>query len=146
MIFCEKCGEELANEAKFCHKCGCNVDIEENSQSVPEANFADTPPVEKEVHINKEKNDMFAWIMALIPLVGTIIGIAIGFGYACLALNIIVGYIDESNLKEQGVDTSEFGNMACIVPYYLYKRAQVLNDSYAYLIVWSVLFAITIFL
>lgn len=102
-----------------------------------------TQSEQKELHLDKSKNDTFAWLMAFVPLIGTIIGIIIGFGYTCLILNIILCYIDEKNLKEQGVDTSEFGELTFLVPYYLYKRAKALNDSMTYFAVWCVLFAIT---
>ena len=101
---------------------------------------------QQEVHIDKSKNDLFAWIMALIPLVGGILGVIIGFGYTCLVLNILLGYIDEKSLKNQGVDTSAFGEWTFLVPYYLFKRAKVLNDGMGYFIVWCVLFVITLFL
>lgn len=87
-----------------------------------------------------------AWVMAVIPVVGTLIGWFLGFGYVCLILNIIVGYIDESNLRKQGIDTSSFGKLAFLVPYYLYKRSVVLGDDLSYTIVWVVLFVISCFI
>lgn len=103
-------------------------------------------PKKQDVHLDHSKNTMFAWLMAFVPLAGTIIGIIIGFGYISLILNIILCYIDESNLKKQGVDTSKFGELTFLVPYYLFKRAKALGDNLSYFIVWCVLFALTLFL
>ncbi len=89
---------------------------------------------------------MFAWLMAFVPIIGTIIGSMIGFGYACLALNIFLCYVDENSLKKQGVNTEEFGEMTFFVPYYLYKRAKVLGDGMGYFMVWCILFALTLFI
>lgn len=104
------------------------------------------PPAAEQntVSIDKRKNDMFAWIMATIPITGIILSAFLGFGIGTvsLILNIIFGYIDENNLKKQGIDTSAFGKWAFLVPYYLYKRAKALNDSMAYFIVWVVLFVL----
>lgn len=131
-MYCEKCGTEII-EGEVCPKCS----ISDQSNPQQEQN------TQQPVQINKQKNEIFAWIMATIPITGVIIGNMIGFGWACLVLNIIVGYLDEKSLKEQGVDTSEFGSLAFLVPYYLFKRAKALGDSLAYVIVWIVLFAIT---
>lgn len=196
-MFCQNCGAQLNEGAKFCPHCGVmctfsdeNVSSKERTDSAvgasetvsSQTNTADQIPnntapaysvknyqytnassvnpqnpaagnnatgTEQTINLSaedKKKNKIMAWVMAVIPVVGTLIGWFLGFGYVCLILNIIVGYIDESNLRKQGIDTSSFGKLAFLVPYYLYKRSVVLGDDLSYTIVWVVLFVISCFI
>ena len=81
--------------------------------------FVETP-ITQQAHLDSRKNNIFAWLMAFVPIVGTIIGYIIGFGYACLALNVILCYVDEDSLKKQGVNIDELGELTFFVPYYLH--------------------------
>lgn len=127
---CSHCGESVAQGAALCVKCGTAT-----GGAVPVSAFANP-------NLDVQKNRMFAWIMATIPITGMILGSFLGFGYMCLVLNILFAYLDSASLKKQGVDTDGFGSLACLVPFYLYKRAKALGDNLAYVIVWIVLFAL----
>lgn len=153
-MLCKNCGQQVSESENFCSNCGCKINIIEakyniyNSFEDPDLNIPiiEVPAV-NEVCINKNKNNLYAWIMALIPIFGGIIEIALGFGRIYLWLNIIFGCIDENSLAKQGIDTSEFGFAAAfLVPFYLYKRAKVLNDGYSYFIAWCILFVLTLFI
>ncbi|MDE5604745.1 MAG: zinc-ribbon domain-containing protein [Eubacterium sp.] len=176
MPFCSNCGKEIGEDIKFCPNCGKenisvkpvatipteNADIqtnhvittketaESNHQNYNSAQNAQQPPImnnNQQVKLDKSKNDLLAWLMATVPITGIILGIFLPFGgWTCLILNIIIGCIDCDSLKKQGIDTSEFGGLAFLVPYYLYRRAKKLNDDLSYFIVWIVLFAISIFI
>lgn len=141
-MYCTKCGNPHQESDKFCGKCGARF---VNSSSTVH-NTSNNMNRNNECINYKVNNKLFAWIIALIPLVGSIVGLIIGFGYTCMIFNIIFCYVDEKNLQKQGIDTNTFGDMAWLVPYYLYKRAEILQDSLAYFIVWCVLFALTIFI
>ena len=148
-MLCKNCGKEVKENNKFCSNCGCQIkiiEVKEGTNSSFDPLYTDVP-VLNEVCLNKRKNNLYAWIMALIPFFGGIIEIALGFGRIYLLLNIIFGCIDENSLAKQGVDTSKFGVAAAfLIPFYLYKRAKVLNDGYSYFIVWCILFVLTLFI
>lgn len=97
-------------------------------------------------------NNTIIWFLAFAPLIGLLIegfvsesaGIPMeSLWFITLLLNIVLGYIDENKLKAAGHDTSKMG-AAWIVPVYLFKRAQILKQNYAYFIVWCVLFTLMI--
>ena len=94
----------------------------------------------------KEYNKLLGWLMALVPVIGIPLEMMTGFGKIYFCLNVILGYIDDYRLRKQGVDTSRFGGLAVIVPYYLYKRAKALGDNLGYFVTWCVLFLVTCFL
>lgn len=93
----------------------------------------------------KEYNKLLGWLMALVPIIGIPLEMMTGFGKIYFCLNVILGYIDGYRLKKQGIDTSRFGGLAVIVPYYLYKRAKALGDNLGYFAAWCVLFLVTFF-
>lgn len=139
MGYCAKCGHELAENTLFCSACGANVSgTGEQQEKSP---IQDVP----ELKLDHSKNDMYGWGMAFIPLIGTLIGLLLDFGYVCFIFNVIVGYMDEKSLERQGVDTSAFGSLTWLVPYYLYKRSVILKDGPGYFIMWCILFALTFF-
>ncbi|MDP3253096.1 MAG: DUF4339 domain-containing protein [Hydrogenophaga sp.] len=58
------------------------------------------------------------------------------YWYVSLALNIGLSLWDARRLRNAGVDTSGFGNIAFIVPVYLWKRAKALGQGPAYFWGW----------
>ncbi|MEI8315435.1 MAG: DUF4339 domain-containing protein [Verrucomicrobiota bacterium] len=93
------------------------------------------------------------WVLAFAPLIGMFLeGFVSGLTgasvnslwFITLALNIVLGIVDEKKLKAAGHDTSKMG-AAWLVPVYLFKRAKILKHNYAYFIVWCVLFGIILF-
>lgn len=109
-------------------------------------------------------NNTVVWVLAFAPILGTFLeGILAGliyhgnehlaesaleqhkFWFVTLALNIILSYVDEKKLKEGGVKTDKFsGWWVCVVPVYLFQRAQALKHNLAYFIVWIVCFVLMI--
>lgn len=87
----------------------------------------------------KKVNNILVWIVAFIPIVGTLFS----FGsFVFLAVNIVLTYFDENALKKAGYDTSVLGN-AWLIPVYLYKRANMLNHNKLYFIIWCITFLIS---
>ncbi len=169
-MFCIHCGKELPETSNFCPSCGNAVGETGNASAGEEAKLKEPFPQESldlaappEVEDNAEtpegetvedfvavedlspedvrKNMIFAWAIAIVPLT---LDIIIGLGGGCLILNIVLCYIDESNLGKQKLNMSDFGWATAIIPVYLYKRAKLLQDGPAYTIVWCVLFALSI--
>ena len=65
------------------------------------------------------------------------------FWYASLAAVYVLLIFDLKQLKKAGYSMDDFGGIkAYFIPYYLYKRAQVVADKLAYFIVWIVLFTL----
>lgn len=90
------------------------------------------------------------WVLAFAPVIGlflegffgSLLGIATdSLWFITVVLNIILATADESKLKKAGHDTSKMG-AAWLVPVYLYKRAGILKQTYAYFTVWCVLFGL----
>ncbi len=86
-------------------------------------------------------------ILALAPLLGAILQAVIsnftGVDYAHLMIifiivNLGLAYYDADRLKLTGEYSSSLGSPA-LVPLYLYRRAKLLNHSYSYAIIWSIL-------
>lgn len=46
------------------------------------------------------------------------------YWFITLLLNIALGYLDERRLRKAGVDTTTFGKLAWLVPFYLWRRAK----------------------
>ena len=94
----------------------------------------------------------YVWVLAFAPLIGAFAkallwsatGIpASNFWWVTLALNIALCIADEKQLKAAGYDTSLAGP-AWLVPIYLYKRAAMLKQNNAYMIVWVVCFVLSL--
>jgi len=86
-------------------------------------------------------------ILAIAPLFGAILQAIIsnlaGVDYGHLMIvfiivNLGLAYYDEDRLKLTGEYNSTLGSPA-LVPLYLYRRAKLLNHSYSYAIVWTIL-------
>ncbi|MGM7902148.1 DUF4339 domain-containing protein [Yersinia enterocolitica] len=65
------------------------------------------------------------------------------YWFITLLLNIALGYLDERRLRKAGVDTADFGKMAWLVPFYLWRRAKSLGQRPAYFWVWLVMLVLT---
>ena len=86
-------------------------------------------------------------ILALAPLLGAILQAIvsnfIGVDYAHLMvvfiiINLGLAYYDADRLKLIGEYSLSLGSPA-LVPLYLYRRAKLLNHSYSYAIIWTIL-------
>ncbi len=60
-----------------------------------------------------------------------------------LALNIILSIADEKKLRKAGYDTSKMGS-AWLIPVYLFRRAELLNQKNAYFWVWLIMFILSL--
>ena len=86
-------------------------------------------------------------ILAIAPIVGAVLQAIIsnftGIDYAHLMVvfiivNLGLAYYDADRLKLTGEYSFSLGSPA-LVPLYLYRRAKLLNHSYSYAIVWTIL-------
>lgn len=62
------------------------------------------------------------------------------FFWVTIGLNILCSYLDENKLRSLGHDTSQFRWSTFLVPVYLFKRSELLNDSRVNFILWIVCF------
>ena len=86
-------------------------------------------------------------ILVIAPLLGAVLQAIIsnftGASYGHLMIiflivNISLAYYDADRLKLTGEYSFSLGSPA-LVPLYLYRRAKLLNHSYSYAIVWTIL-------
>lgn len=93
----------------------------------------------------------WVWILAFAPLIGLLIESIVAasvekpidnFWFITIAINVIISYVDEKKLEQAGVDVSGFGNLAFLVPVYIYLRFRKLKDEPYYFITWIATFAI----
>ena len=91
-------------------------------------------------------------LLVVAPFLGAIIQAIIsnllGVDYSSLILlfllfNFALAYYDMDRLKLTGEYNDTLKYFA-IIPLYLYRRAKLLNHSYSYAIIWSLLFIIVI--
>ena len=122
------------------------------SAPVPAAETAAAPQVSAE---DASTNRLIAWLIACVPLMGSLIELLTGLGEArfgasaflyCV-LNSILCAIDESRLKKQGFDTSSCAWFwgALLVPVYIYRRARLVGDDNSYFIGWFVMLGLSVF-
>lgn len=72
MKTCPKCHRENIDEAVFCYKCGCNIDLE-MSRTVEDTSLVSDE--EKREYIRKNTYSLSGTIGMIISLVGAIMGI-----------------------------------------------------------------------
>lgn len=101
------------------------------------------PPPLPTTHID----NTLAWVIALVPIIGAVIELAISQQVNIPVWGIIGGYlvsyivlvqIDVRRIKASGnsVDTTQFENWWLLIPVYLFKRANSLKQSKAYFWTW----------
>ena len=66
------------------------------------------------------------------------------YWFITLLLNITLGYLDERRMRKAGVDTTTFGKLAWLVPFYLWRRAKTLGHKPAYFWVWLLMLGLTV--
>jgi len=91
-------------------------------------------------------------VLAFAPLIGVFLeGFVsaacnieiVNLWWITLVLNIVLCVVDESRIKKAGIDTKPFGSVF-LIPVYIYKRCEQQKLGQAPLVIWSVLFALTI--
>ena len=140
-MLCSQCGATNEPNVQFCTYCGSNLQ-KILSKSIESPTDASAVVV----------NNTLVWWLAFTPIIGVVVAGLLAaltrkhisyFWWVTLILNIGLSMFDEQMLKKAGHDTEKMGG-AWLVPVYLYKRAQVLNQNNAYFIVWTVLFVLTL--
>ena len=74
--YCTHCGNEVAEDAVVCMKCGCALSVQKNDTT--ETNTADTKKKSKASLILGILGIVFAWVFALVGHVLSIVGIVLG--------------------------------------------------------------------
>lgn len=148
LICCPECGIQVSDQAPACVKCAYPIAKKMiNFNRVNPSQDFEKQQTSKANQINV--NNTFVWVLAFAPIIGTflqgfIVGVLFGdnggyyfnkFWWVTLALNLLLCYMDEKKLENQGVDTESMGS-SFLIPIYLYKRASALNQSPIYLWVW----------
>ena len=91
-------------------------------------------------------------LLVIAPFLGTILQAVVsnsmGINFdKLMILSVLVNYglayYDMDRLKLTGEYSNKIG-IPAIIPLYLYRRAKVLNQSYIYSVVWSILFILTL--
>ncbi len=145
LIFCPECGTKVSEFASTCLNCSYPINkLKANSFS--------------ETKTKVKVENTIVWLLAFSPLIGELLQCLIAgcvygdfwemhydkFWPVTIILNIILCNIDENKLKNQGVETEEFGS-TWLVPVYLFRRAKFLGHDQAYFWVWIVLFTLDFF-
>lgn len=124
--------------------------------SAPEAAAAEPSAAAPRVSAeDASTNRLIAWLIACVPLMGSLITLFTGIGASSwgasailyCVLNSIFCSIDESRLKKQGFDTSSCAWFwgALLVPVYIYRRARLVGDDNSYFIGWFVMLGLSMF-
>lgn len=165
LIYCPECGTQVSEHAAQCIKCAypisslkSAINQQDNTKS-HYTNYDYSTQNHQTQHTSSSKvevNNSIVWVLAFAPLIGSfiqgfIVGVLYGanwfwhygkFWWITIALNILLCYLDDNKLKESGVKTDSLGS-TWLIPIYLYKRSELLNDGKAYFIVWIVTFTLT---
>ncbi len=56
-MYCQKCGAQNPDEARFCRECGCQIGISVNENKL-ESEFAKLAPAEEPNWLIKELNEL----------------------------------------------------------------------------------------
>jgi len=160
-MFCRQCGTSLHGEDRFCTICGVGQAVSASPFPHSEAAFQSSAAVGGEVYTEDrpgspstvEVSNTIVWWLAFAPLLGAFGAGFLGglthtgigkFWWTTLVLNIVLSIADEKRLQKAGYNTSALGQ-AWLIPVYLFKRAQMLEQSKSYFIVWTVLFVLSLF-
>ena len=161
-MFCRGCGTDVHAEDRFCVKCGAAHVLgpplfSQSSSTTDQVSSAAVVPTRggrfRSYIKDSGVSNTVVWWLAFAPVLGSFasgflaalfhIGIW-HFWWITLALNIGLSMADEKNLREAGFETSKLGQ-AWLVPVYLYKRAELLEQGNTYFMVWTILFVLSIF-
>jgi len=96
-------------------------------------------------------NNTWVWILAFTPVLGVFLQALLAeafqmphtrFRMLLIMLSLAISYADERLLIKAGHDTEKFGGLAWLIPVYLYKRAESLQQSKSYFVVWVICFVL----
>lgn len=109
---------------------------------------------------SRDIDNRLIWLLACAPLLGHLLEWVLAFAlntsqiqterameaarywYATLALNLLLGVLDERRLKQTGHDTARLRGWVWLAPAYLYRRARHLGHSLGYFVAWLLSFAL----
>lgn len=158
-VVCRHCGQSNVPQAKFCSSCGeslgvcskCGSELRDSAAAFcNNCGTALASPSEQSLHLRRVDNSL-AWALAFAPLLGVVAAIALSSinsslvaasGLAALTINVLLSFIDERMLKKAGVLGKEslLGWAVILIPVYLYKRSQLLEQTRAIPIIWCACF------
>jgi len=151
MAFCRNCGKEVNEDAKFCGSCGTARDTAVSAPVITSnVNLDDVELDEPDVD---GLSDVWVWLLAFVPLFGTIAEIIVlsvindnveWIGTAIfICFNILFMTLDLKELNLRRFPTDGWGWLGYLfVPVYLFMRAAKTNRKYGYAILWCVLFGV----
>ncbi|RAR72553.1 zinc-ribbon domain-containing protein [Flavobacterium aciduliphilum] len=155
--YCPECGSQVSEFAIQCIKCGYPI----NSNN----NISKTSYLSNDKINNSEVSNVYAWIIAFTPIIGTFVqGFMFGFmnsfnsnhyynfdsfWWVYIVLNSIFCVVDIQNLQKNNINTK--GKYLSLwgfffVPVYLFKRAELLNQNQTYFWIWILAFLISLFI
>lgn len=141
-MYCVSCGLELPINSNFCPACG-------SKGGTPTDNTVEQVTVSQGI-----VNNTFIWILALAPILTTIIELILssgqGLGPASIVIavvfNTLFAVLDEGAVKKAGFESSNLAWAIFLVPVYIWKRATITKQSRAYFWVWIGCFVLDIFI
>ena len=145
--FCNKCGNQLSDEAKFCNKCG-NILNNNNTRNISNKSETRNP--------STLTNIAFA-AMLFVPILSQILRYIVAgllnidasslFGLGFI-LNAIFIAIDLLILKKEGYHPSKSMTYALIIiPVYIYKRMKLVNGKKILCTcIWTIVYVFSIFI
>jgi hypothetical protein len=97
-----------------------------------------------------EHQDKYLILLCAVPVLGSIINYIFGFGLLLGSLvflipNIVIGLIDEKELKRQGRIAPEHW-MVVIIPVYIWQRLKLNNQAKNFFYIWIAAFAFSMFI
>lgn len=159
MSFCVNCGKETGVGDNFCIECGTPTG---KRDSYTQDKNVETSPSIKNKKLFKRSdfldnlftnvNDL-VWVLAFAPLIGMALEFMVMFcvgvsgvsmWYITLILNVVICGFDLYLLKRDELDVSGIEKIFIFIPVYLYKRAKLLDETKAYVVVWCVNFLLVI--
>jgi len=73
--------------------------------------------------LDKSKNDLLAWLMATVPIIGIILGMFLPLGgWTFFILNVILGFIDNESLKKQCIIAIPVSIVVWIICFFMMMR------------------------
>lgn len=127
----------------------------DDSELRPHLDALSPPPLR-----GRPVDNTLAWLLAFAPLLGYLLEWVLAFAlgssalgiqhameesrywFATLGLNLLLGVLDENDLRHAGHDTRHFRGWVWLAPVYLYRRTRHLQQSMSHFVVWLTAFGL----